>query len=194
QPIENEGLLFPLSELKTFNIKDINEENIEHTSIFIDPADTGGDFYAALQAVIIGNKVFIVDVIFNNYGTDINIPASVELAFNCKANYVQIEGNSGWVLAGKNVRELIRDRLENCIVRIVKQSTNKETRIFTQSAWIKYNIYFREDYNINREYMAFINNVTSYLREGGNNHDDGADALVMLAEYCIRNLRHLWQA
>ncbi len=42
--------------------------------------------------------------------------------------------------------------------------------------------------------MAFINNVTSYLREGGNNHDDGADALVMLAEYCIRNLRHLWQA
>ena len=194
QPIENEGLLFPLSELKTFNIKDIKEENIEHTSIFIDPADTGGDFYAALQAVIIGDKVFITDVIFNNYGTDINIPASVELAFNSKANYVQIEGNSGWILAGKNVRELIRDRLSDCSVRIVKEYTNKETRIFTQSAWIKHNVYFREDYNTNREYMEFINNVTTYLREGGNKHDDGADVLVMLAEYCIRNLRHLWQA
>jgi predicted phage terminase large subunit-like protein len=194
EPIENKGLLFPLSELKTFNIKDIKEENIEHTSIFIDPADTGGDFYAALQAVIIGDKVFITDVIFNNYGTDINIPASVELAFNSKANYVQIEGNSGWILAGKNVRELIRDRLSDCSVRIVKEYTNKETRIFTQSAWIKHNVYFREDYNTNREYMEFINNVTTYLREGGNKHDDGADVLVMLAEYCIRNLRHLWQA
>ena len=193
EPIENKGLLFPLRELKTFNIKDIKAENIEHTSIFIDPADTGGDFYAALQAVIIGNKVFITDVIFNNYGTDINIPASVELAFNCKANYVQIEGNSGWVLAGKNVRALISERMPECNVRIVKTTTNKETRIFTQSAWIKHNVYFREDYNTSREYMAFINNVTTYLREGGNKHDDGADALVMLAEYCIRNLRHLWQ-
>lgn len=192
EPIENKGLLFPLSDLKTFHITDIKQDSIDYTLIIIDPADRGGDNYAALLAYVIANKVFVAEAIFNNHGTDINIPASVELAVNSKANYVQIEGNSGWILAGKNIRNMLNERLPHCEVRIVKATENKETRILTHSAWIKHNIYFRADYKSYREYYAFMNNVTQYLREGGNKHDDGPDALVMLAEYCMRNLSHLW--
>jgi predicted phage terminase large subunit-like protein len=174
------------------DLKDIKKENIEYVLIVIDPADQGGDNYAALQCLIIGSHIFITDVIFNNYGTDINIGASVELAVNSKATAISIENNAGWGLAGKEIRRNLTNRLPNCEVRFVKEIKNKQTRILNNSAWIKNNIYFRNDYKNNKEYNAFINNVTSYLREGGNKHDDGPDALTMIAQYCDSNLSHLW--
>lgn len=192
QPIENEGLLFPISELKFFNITEIKKENIEYVLIVIDPADQGGDNYAALQCLVIGSHIFITDVIFNNYGTDINIGESVELAVNSKATAISIENNAGWGLAGKEIRRSLTNRLPDCDVRFVKAIKNKATRILNNSAWIKHNVYFREDYKANKEYNAFMNNVTSYLREGGNKHDDGPDALTMIAQYCDSNLSHLW--
>jgi predicted phage terminase large subunit-like protein len=192
EPIENKGSLYPMSELKFFEMEEFNAAKPEYCFIPVDPADSGGDFYAAPKSYLIGKYVYITDIIFNNHGTDINIPATTDMAISSKANYVQVEGNSGWVLAGKDIRNEINDKLPECEVRIIKAITNKETRILTFSSWVRNYVRFRSDYKDDRQYAAFMKNLTGYLREGKNAHDDAPDVMAQLAEYFKKNFSHLW--
>lgn len=191
-PIENKGLLFPKSELRYFDINDLKEENIEFDYIPVDPADKGGDNYAAPAMRLIGNKIFVTDVIYNNHGTDLNIPSTIEMAANLKLNAMEVEGNSGWIMAGKEIRKGLNERLPDCEIRIIKAISNKETRILESSAWIKNNVYFRSDYKDLKEYGEFMKHLTSYLREGRDQKDGAPDSLTIGAKYFRKNFNHLW--
>ncbi|MBS1988745.1 phage terminase large subunit [Candidatus Dependentiae bacterium] len=188
----SEGLLFPLNELKFYEPSAIATAKAEYLYIPVDPADKGGDFYAALKCLLIGNKVYITEVIFNNDGTDVNIPATVDMATGNKADFVEVEGNSGWVIAGKDIRKDINERMPECEVRIIKPYTAKETRILAMSSWVKHNVYFNPEYRGNKQYTAFINNVTNYRKEGKNPHDDGPDVLAQLGAFFKSTFSHLW--
>lgn len=192
EPIENKGVLFPLSELKLYDPNQVDLSKSEFAMMQIDPADTGGDFYAAPCAFLIDDRVYIDKVIFNTNGTDSNIPDSVELAVSRRLNQVNVEGNSAWILLGKDIRQKIQERYPDCEVRIIKNTTNKETRILAGSSWVKNHVYFRSDYRDDRQYYAFIRNITGYLREGGNKHDDAPDVLAGLSSFFQSNFSHLW--
>lgn len=191
-PIETKGLLFPHSELKKYDHQQFDVAKSGFCFIPVDPADKGGDFYGAPVCHLVDDRIFVTWAIFNKFDTDENIPATVEMACEHKAHYVQVEGNGGWVLSGKNIREKIEPRLPDCEVRIIKATTNKETRILANSAFLKRVFYFRDDYASHKEYAAMMKNLTGYLREGGNSNDDAPDVLTQAAEYFQKNFAHLW--
>lgn len=192
EPIENKGLLFPISALSFYNPKEYKEDKSEYCGVFVDPADTGGDFYAAPKANVADQYIYITEVIFNNNGTDINIPATVDMALSGKAHYTQVEGNSGWVMVGKDIRKLIQEKNRSCDVRIVKPHTNKDTRILAFSAFIIKYFRFRSDYKDNKAYAAFMKNLTGYLREGGSAHDDAPDICAQIAAYMKAHFPKKW--
>lgn len=184
------GLLFPKSELKFYD--PAKEVKPEFTFIPVDPADGGGDYYAAPVCHFIGKSVYISKVIFNKRDTDENIPDTAAAAIEHKANAVQVESNGGWKLARKSLKGLLQDTLPDCETRSINARTNKETRILAAAAWVRNNVHFREDYENNDQYRDFINNLTSYLREGKNKNDDAPDVLAQLHEYAEKNLGHLF--
>jgi len=188
-PIELKGLLFPASSLKYFTPFDGDPE---YKFASVDPADTGGDDLSAPFADLYENKIFITDVIYSTDGTDITIPEIVERVVMRKLNACEIEGNSAWILFGKEVRSKIQERYEDCDVRIVKAMTNKHTRILAQSAFIRNHFYFLPESHWTPPYRRFMKVLTSYMKDGSTKRDDAPDSLVMVAQHFKKNFSHLW--
>jgi len=196
-PKPKEGLLFPESELNFYNPATVDVEKLaEYKFCFIDPADSGSDSLSAPVAYLIGNKIYITDVIFNTDGTDVNEPACIELICSKRLNACHIEGNSAWVLFGKAVRNKAQERYQDCEIRIVKAYTNKENRIFESSAFIRNHFVFRKDYKEHAQYYKFMQNITAYARaregQAKNQHDDGPDSCAGIAKFFRENYVHLW--
>lgn len=196
-PKPKEGLLFPEEDLHFYNPKTVDVEKLaEFRFAFIDPADEGGDDLSMPLGYLVGNKIYVPDVIYNSHGTDVNEPACVDMITSKKLEAVNIEGNSAWVLFAKGVRTKVEEKYEDCEIRVVKPHTNKHTRILAHSAFIRNHFVFRADYKQHPEYLKFMRNLTSYLRiqEGTskNKHDDAPDSLAGMAGYFKSNFAHLW--
>lgn len=200
-PESKHGKLF--DELHFFNPETVDLEKLVEFKVgVIDPADEGGDDLSFPLGYLVGNKIYIPEVIYNNDGTDINEPASVELICSRKLNYVAIEGNSAWKLFAKNVRIKVQDQpplgrgYEDCQIRIIKNTTHKHSRIWAESAFIKNHMIFRADYRNHPQYYRFIKNLLDYNKsqegQSKNKHDDAPDSLAILAAYFKKNFGHLW--
>jgi predicted phage terminase large subunit-like protein len=193
-----EGLLFAEEDLHYYDPATVDVEKLaEYRHMVIDPADEGGDDLSAPSGYLIGNKIYVTDVIYNNNGTDENEPACVQMILRNKYKSVTIEGNSAWILFGKNIRTKVQDVNENCDIRIIKNTTNKHTRILAQSSFIRNNFVFRKDWQTcSVDYRKFMTNLTSYRRiqegTGKNKHDDAPDSCAELANYYSTNFRHLY--
>lgn len=192
EPVENKGLLFPKAELKFYDPAKVDLSKAEFVFCHFDASDTGGDYYAAPLCVLIENAIYVPEVMFSTDGVEATEPESVSLLKRWKANAATFEGVGGWVSMGKSIRQKLDERLPDCTYRIVKPQTNKETRILAQSGFIRRNIYFRQNHKEDRQYNAFILNLTTYLRQGGNKHDDAPDSLAAVGNYFQTNFAHLW--
>lgn len=187
EPAELKGQLFPLSQLSFFDVSELDSLVAEYSLNCVDPADTGGDFYSSPNVIFKGGYGYVVDWIHNTHGTDVNIPDNVDHCATWKANYCQVEGNSGWVLAGKDIRNRMAEASPDTEVRIIKARTNKETRILASSAWIKNHLRFRSDWQDHPQYKAAIKELTKYMREGKDQQDGAPDVLTQVAEYAQTN-------
>jgi predicted phage terminase large subunit-like protein len=194
EPIEAKGLLFPKSELKMFDRANVDLSKAEYQFIYVDPADEGGDYNSAPGCVLIGDRIYLPKELmsFNKDGTDVNIPSLVETICNNMVEAVEVEGNSAWILFGKDLRNKVQERYQHCEVRIIKNTTNKNTRIIAQAAFIKNHFYFDADYESHPQYRQFIKNLTGYLREGTNKHEDAPDSLAGCAQHFKSKFSHLW--
>lgn len=197
-PKPKEGLLFHEDELNYYNPATVEVEKLaEYRFTYIDPADEGGDDLSAPAAYLIGNKIYIVDCIYNQSGTDVNEPACVDYIINHKLNAVEIEGNSAWLLFGKAVRNKVEaSSKSNAEIRIVKQMKNKHTRILAQSSFIKNHFVFRSDWESIPQYRRFFENLTSYnrIQEGAtkNKHEDAPDSCAGIAMHFGKIFSHLY--
>lgn len=193
-PKPKEGLLFYEKELNYYNPKTINlNELAEYKHMYVDPANEGGDDLAALIGYLVGNKIYIVDVIYNNQGTDVNEPAIIQLEATHKLNSIEIEGNSAWYLFSNNIFNKLSAKRSRCYVRTIKNTTNKHTRIYAQSAFIKANFVFRDDWEHLPQYRKFMEVLTSYTKNKvSSGKDDAPDAAAGLAYYYANNFNHLY--
>ncbi len=197
-PKSREGLLFPEADLHYYDPLTVDVEKLADFRFgYIDPADEGGDDLSFPAGYLVGDKIYIPDVIYNSKGTDINEPACVEFIKSHKLNAAQCEGNSAWILFAKAVRSKIENSMNDCDIRILKNTTNKHVRILAQSAFIKNHFVFRKDWNTcSREYKRFFENLTAYMsiQSGAskNKHDDAPDSMAGMGKYFKEQFAHLW--
>lgn len=200
-PKPKSGLLFPIQDLNFYDpedpLLDKQLSDPDFTYIPADPADEGGDDFASGPAKLIGNKIYITDMIYNTEGTDINEVAFRKMVAKNKAAAVGFEGVLGWVDTAKRVREDLEAHGYEGEFRILKPTQKKHTRITNRAAFIRNHIVFRRDWATRPQYAKFIRNVTAYLKiqetAAANKHDDGPDFLEMVASYYEKNFPHLWQ-
>lgn len=183
EPAETKGLLFPISELKFYDPEKVRLD-VSHKLLYIDPADDGGDDLAAPLAYLVGDKLFIHRAVCTKEGTDVTETACADMAVEEKVNAVRIEAIAGWILFAKGVFRQLDARFPDCDKEGIKKVPNKQVRILAQSAWIKNHCVFRSDYKNDPDYRQFMKVLTEYMREGGNNQQDGSpDALAGVAVY-----------
>ena len=198
-PSDKKGKLFPKESLKFYDAQQVDlsdpkwAEHIEYVFIPIDAADTGGDFYAAPAMVLIGERIYIPEVIFSTDGVEATEPETVSLIRRWRAQGAEFEGNGGWVSMGKSIRRTLSEEAPNCSYRIIKNTVNKGTRILAQAGFIRKHICFRSDWETgDPQYRAFMKNLMAYMREGGNKNDDAPDVLAGGAKHFFNRFSNLF--
>jgi len=188
-PIEAEGILLPIEQLKRFTLDELlaNKETREVKAPDgirgrVDTAEEGTDYFCSVVAFIYGNKVYIVDVIFTQEGTEITEPKLAQQLIDWHVEVTVIESNFGGKSFARGVKKILVEKDNRCLVKTKVTTRNKETRILMKAAYIKEYFVFRSDYKAGSDYDKFMINLTSYMKAGTSVHDDAPDTVTALAE------------
>ncbi len=189
QPIEAKGLLYPYDELNKFDIADVINKRPDGIVMAGDIADEGADSLCVPVGYQFGDKVYIMDVLFTTDKVEITEPLTADFIDKHKPDRIRFESNNG----GKGFARAV-DALTKHPKKVIWKATtqNKETRIITKSRLVTENLYFRNDDNISKEYMAFMRELCSYSKVGKNKHDDAPDGLTMLVEMIFSDSKWGW--
>lgn len=183
-PIEAKGLLFPKSELMHFKLADLKGEPDGRIAA-CDTADKGADDLCAPFGYIYAEKVFIKSVVFTKDPVEVTEPRLAQMILDTKCDKIRIESNNGGRIFAKDVRNIVKLKKSPCEVYTHPTTDHKETRIIMKSGYIKTHFVFLDEseYKKGSDYWFFMKGLTSYKREGGNEHDDAPDGTTILAEF-----------
>jgi predicted phage terminase large subunit-like protein len=173
-----EGLLFPESDLHFEDLSHIDYSLASFRFAVGDPADTGGDYYAMPFCYVFFNErvpaVVVRDVIFNKNGIEANTEIIKDKVASLGMEKVFIESNGGWVSSAVLLKQKIQTIAP---VAAYNVKENKLVRILSNYEFIKAYFVFDINYKARPEYKAFMNNLTTFMRDEKNKNDDAPDVL-----------------
>lgn len=181
QPFEAKGLLFNKDELNYFF--ELPKDRDPDTIIAVgDTAESGSDSTSMPVAMIYGNAVYIVDVVFDDSPAEVTKPECAKCLIENKVASAVFESNNAGTYFARDVDQIIRERGYSVGIRTKRTISNKQTRIEFASDNIKKNFYFKHPstYKRGSQYWNFMKEVTTYTRSGKVPHDDAPDSLSLL--------------
>lgn len=182
-PIEREGLLYDSDELRRYF--SLPEEEPDAIIAICDTKDKGTDYCVLPVGYVYGENYYIDDVVCDN-----SLPETVnaKLVAALLANNVKMarfESNSAGGVVAENIQKEIKAK--NGITKIETKftTTNKETRIIVNSAWVKEHCLFKDSslYKPNSDYGNMMRLLCGYTFAGKNKNDDVPDTMALFAEY-----------
>lgn len=148
---------------------------------YIDTADTGQDFTCMIIAGIYQQRIFILDVYYSQNPMEFSEPIIASKLKEWGVHNCRIEGNNGGRGFARNVIRESKDLgNETTIIQTFTQSTNKQTRIFTNRKNIENYFFWPEDWDI--KWPQFFKDTVEYKAEGQNLHDDNLDTITGVYE------------
>lgn len=181
QPFEAKGLLFNKDELNYFF--ELPKDRDPDTIIAVgDTAESGTDSTSMPVAMIYGNAVYIVDVVFDDSPAEVTKPECAKCLIDNRVASAVFESNNAGQYYARDVDQIIRERGYSVGIRTKRTISNKQTRIEFASDNIKKNFYFKHPstYKRGSQYWNFMKEVTTYTRSGKVPHDDAPDSLSLL--------------
>lgn len=181
QPFEAKGLLFSKDELNYFF--ELPKDRDPDTIIAVgDTAESGSDSTSMPVAMIYGNAVYIVDVVFDDSPAEVTKPECAKCLIDNRVASAVFESNNAGQYYARDVDQIIRERGYSVGIRTKRTISNKQTRIEFASDNIKKNFYFKHPstYKRGSQYWNFMKELTTYTRSGKVPHDDAPDSLSLL--------------
>lgn len=183
EPIEREGLVYSEDELRRYF--ELPKEEPDAIIGICDTKDKGADYAFLPVAYVYGQDYYIDDCVCDNGLPNIVDARLTEILVRDKVKSCRFESNS----AGRRVAEKIQEEVKKKggITHITTKftTTNKETKIIVNSAWVKEHCLFKDAslYQRKSDYGKMMDMLCSYTMAGKNKHDDVPDGMAMLAEY-----------
>jgi len=146
-----------------------------------DVADQGKDNVCSINWREKDGKVYITDIYYSPEKAEITEPKIAKMINAGDTTVAEFESNNGGKSYARNIeREL--QLLGNIKTQIVwtAQTSNKEARILTSSAWVQNNVYMPPNWT--SKYPEFASEVLGYVAGAKNEHDDGVDVLATIYE------------
>ena len=177
EPVDIGGRLF--NDLEFIEPEDLDrlkdQHQIEGAIAYIDVADQGKDYTAMAVLVLINKQCYLVDTIYSRENTDTTLPLCAGMLSRWSVPYCRVESNSMGAMFSRHLQKLAKGTK----VLQVHNTTNKETRILMQSAWLQNFVKYvkRQD----RDAQLFIQGVLSYSKDGKNKNDDAPDCMAGLS-------------
>lgn len=190
EPIEREGLLYLEDELRRFET--MPEREPDAIIGVCDTKSKGTDFMVLPVMYQFDDDYYLVDCICDNssdFGQQYSRLSNIIISHNMQQ--VEFESNAGGDRIAFEVSKRVSDMGGRCNITTKPTETNKETRIFVNSDWVKKHVLFKsaEHYAPKSDYDAFMTNLLSYSVAGKNIHDDVPDCMANFALFVNRRFR-----
>ena len=206
QPYVREGILLPLDELGYFN-GILPQGHKYRFRVNCDVAFGGGDSVSmpiGLQDQTDG-IVYIVDWYFNSSGVSVTVPGVCDMIVKHGIKNVIFEANAGGQLYASKVNEELKKRGYLCSCESVRAPNNasKEDKIKACEGTIRQKFRFldgtkhnpdefSEDttiYERSPSYERALQEMSTYVTIGKNEHDDALDSISQIAEAVFDTLQ-----
>lgn len=183
EPIEREGLLYSEDELRRYF--ELPSEEPDSVIGVCDTKDKGKDYAFLPVAYVYGNDYYIDDCVCDNSLPNVVDARLVDILLRDKVKMCRFESNSAGGRVAEKVQNEVKAKKGITHINTKFTSANKETKIITNSPWIKEHCLFKDEscYRKNSDYGKMIDMLVSYTVAGKNKHDDVPDGMAMLAEY-----------
>lgn len=183
EPIEREGLLYDVDELRRYF--DLPLDEPDGVIGVCDTKDKGKDYAFLPVAYVYGNDYYIEDCICDNGLPDVVDARLTDILLKHRVKMCQFESNSAGGRIAEKVQKEVREKGGVTRVTTKFTSSNKETKIIINSSWIKEHCLFKDEslYRRQSDYGKMIDMLGSYTVAGKNKHDDVPDGMAMLAEF-----------
>ncbi len=180
EPYEAKGRMFAESELNYFEELPVDREP-DAIMAACDSADKGDDSCAMPVGYVYGNEVYIVDVVFDNAGTQFTKPECANMLIKHNVKTVTFESNSAGEYFGRDVMDIVKEQGGRCSARFKFNCTNKITRMENARDNIIRDYYFRDFKKMDRQsqYYKFMKELTTMTRSGKVAHDDAPDSIAL---------------
>ncbi len=191
QPIVRQGQLYNPDELETY--MSLPDGEPSRVVAVVDTKGAGEDYCAMPIAAKwdASPKWYVVDFICDNSAPNI---VNQRVAQAIRANHVQqvrFESNAAGGKVAEDIDSMLKESGYLCAVQKKYTMSNKETRILASSPWVIDNLVFRdrELYSPASDYAVAMRQLTTYVLDGKNPHDDAPDSLSMLADLLSHSVR-----
>lgn len=180
EPYEAKGRMFSEKELNYFEELPIDREP-DAIMAACDSADKGEDSCSMPIGYVYGNEVYIVDVVFDNAGTQFTKPECANMLIKHNVKTVTFESNSAGEYFGRDVMQLVTEQGGRCSARYKYNCSNKITRMENARDNIIRDYYFKDFRKMDRssQYYKFMKELTTMTRSGKVKHDDAPDSLAL---------------
>lgn len=196
-PYAREGILFEMDSLKFFNGV-LPPDSRYILQAVCDPAFGGGDSVSMPIGLKDQNSdlIYIVDWYFNSAGVGVTIPGVVDKIIEHGIMEITFEKNRGGDMFASKVQEELakRNYICNCSTKNAPNNISKEDKIKACESTIKSKFLFLDGTKLSAEemgetkfytrspqYERALEQVTTFVVEGKNEHDDAPDSLAQLA-------------
>lgn len=182
-PIEREGLLYEEDELRRYF--SLPEEEPDAIIAVCDTKDKGTDYCVLPVGYVYGEDYFIEDVICDNALPGIVEGRIIDTLSRNGVKAARFESNSAGGRVAEKVQKELKKLGAETNITTKFTTTNKETRIIVNSAWVKEHCLFKAKslYKNGSDYGKFVSFLCSYTMAGKNKNDDVPDAMAMFADY-----------
>lgn len=180
EPFEAKGRMFAEKELNYFEELPVDREP-DAIMAACDSADKGEDSCCMPVGYVYGNEVYIVDVVFDNAGTQFTKPECANMLVKHNVKTVTFESNSAGEYFGRDVMEAVKNQGGRCSARFKFNCANKITRMENARDNIIRDYYFRDFRKMDRQsqYYKFMKELTTMTRSGKVKHDDAPDGIAL---------------
>lgn len=182
-PIEREGLLYEEDELRRYF--SLPDEEPDAIIAVCDTKDKGTDYCVLPVGYVYGEDYFIEDVICDNALPGIVEGRIIDTLSRNGVKAARFESNSAGGRVAEKVQKELKKLGAETNITTKFTTTNKETRIIVNSAWVKEHCLFKAKslYKSNSDYGKFVSFLCSYTMAGKNKNDDVPDAMAMFSDY-----------
>ena len=176
EPIDQKGRLY-----QKFNTYEKSSDYIKRW-VYTDTADKGQDYLCSIAfGETDDHRAEVLDILYTKKPMEETEIAHANQVISNRINHVRVESNSGGRGFSRNSERIAKERgYRNAFYDPFHQSDNKQSRILSNSALVENLVSFPEDWAI--RWPEFYEAITSYQREGKNDHDDAPDALTGVVE------------
>lgn len=182
EPVEREGMLYHEDDLMTYNGTLPPDRRPDAYLAVCDSKGQGRDYVSAPCGLLYGDLVYIVDWVFNNGLPDVTKPLVANMCIRQHVSRMDVEMNNGGDFYGNELSELIEKGGGHTSIRKFFTSTNKISKIVTESDYVKKHFVFLDKEHQGREYQDAMRNTLGFTVTGKVKHDDAPDSLSMMSE------------